>query len=169
MRTKGLFYSIKIKDRKRSETGILIAEGEDWILIKSLFIDYIMDGYKLINKRYIVSINRDEEDIFTEKVLRVNNRVDYDTRKIPLETKSLFKYLEKEQTVFDISTTSEDSIYIGKIQKLLVHSFYLKLLGTKGKWLDGSELFRMKSIRVISFDTDYIKSLLNFNKASSLT
>lgn len=165
MKEKGLFYSIKIKGREEKEFGILIDESEQWIYISSLYSDYIMDGYKIINKKYIISIERSERDIFTEKVLKANNRMSPDSLKIPLETNKLFSYLEKNQIVFDISTNREDSIYVGKVQKILPKSFYLKPLGTKGEWMNELYLFRMTTIRIISFDTDYVKSLLVFNES----
>ena len=43
---KGVFYSFKIKDRKRLESGILLVEGEDWVLISSIFSDYIVELLK---------------------------------------------------------------------------------------------------------------------------
>ncbi|MCD7972580.1 MAG: hypothetical protein LUG18_07910 [Candidatus Azobacteroides sp.] len=50
---KGQFYSFKIRGRKEKEKGILIEEGKEWILIKSLFTDYVIDGFKIINKKYV--------------------------------------------------------------------------------------------------------------------
>ncbi|NDV58954.1 hypothetical protein [Bacteroides sp. 519] len=164
MNKKGLFYTFRIKGRKRSESGIFIDEGTDWILIRSLFSDYLIDGYKIINKNYIVSVSRNEEDIFTEKVLKANNKDNYSVEKIPLETNSLFNYLKEQQIVFDISIHLENSTYVGKIKKILTHSFYLYLLSPKGEWLDEIDLFKKKSIRLISFNTDYIQSLLNYNR-----
>lgn len=166
MKEKGLFYSIKIKGRKEKEFGILLDESEQWIYISSLYSDYMIDGYKVINKKYVISMERSDGDVFTEKVLRANNRIISDFPKIPLETNMLFSYLEKNQVAFDISTDKEDSIFVGKVQKRLEKSFYLKPLGTKGEWMNELYLFRMGTIRIISFDTDYIKSLLAFNEKS---
>lgn len=99
---KGVFYSFKIKDRKRLESGILLVEGEDWVLLSSIFSDYIVDGYILINKKYITSIHRTEKEIFTEKVLKASNKTDIVPYiDIPhLSTDSLFKWLEDKHIVF---------------------------------------------------------------------
>ena len=72
----GLFYSIKIKKRKEKEYGVLIQEGKDWMLIKALFSDFILDGYKIINKKYIVSLEQTEDDLFVERVLKSNGKID---------------------------------------------------------------------------------------------
>jgi hypothetical protein len=71
---KGVFYSFKIKDRKRLESGILLVEGEDWGTDQQYFFDYIVDGYMLINKKYITSIHRTEKRMFTEKVLKASEK-----------------------------------------------------------------------------------------------
>lgn len=71
---KNKFYSFKIKDRKRVESGFLIEEGEEWYLIRYLFTDYMIDGYMLLNKNYVSKVNRDDKIIFTEKVLIGNEK-----------------------------------------------------------------------------------------------
>jgi len=47
-------YSFKIRGFVNKSRGIFLQEGEDWLLIKSLFTDYMLDGYRLLNKKYIL-------------------------------------------------------------------------------------------------------------------
>jgi len=162
---KDKLFSIEIKNRKQQEQGVLIEDGEEWILIRSLFSDYMIDGYVLLNKRYIKSINRDADDIFVEKVLRANDRLDIlQGLDIPLSTNILIEYLYKNQTVFQIDNKEENKCWIGKICGLTEKSIFLTILTPRGIWKNSYYTFRKNNIRIISFDTDYINSLLNYNK-----
>jgi|TARA_B110000908_G_C10074381_1_gene366583 hypothetical protein len=44
--------SYKIKGWKETETGIVISENEDWLLVNHI-VDYVLDGFKLYRKSYI--------------------------------------------------------------------------------------------------------------------
>ncbi len=164
---KGVFYSFKIKDRKRLESGILLVEGEDWVLISSIFSDYIVDGYMLINKKYITSIHRTEKEMFTEKVLKASDKTDIVPYiDIPhLSIDSLFKWLEDKHIVFQIDNRDENQCWIGKILDSTKKSIFLTPLTPKGEW-DKSlyYAFRKANIRIISFNSDYINSLMAYNK-----
>ena len=43
----------KIKGWREKETGLLIAENEEWVLVKHIPVDYMVDGYKLYQKKFI--------------------------------------------------------------------------------------------------------------------
>jgi len=162
---KGKLLSFKIKDRRQEERGILIADGEDWVFIHYLFSDYIIDGYRLLNKHYIKSINRNEEDIFIEKVLKANNKLDIpQSIETPFSTNLLLEWLHKTQTVFQIDNKEEDKCWIGKICRSTDKSIFLTNFTPRGTWENSYYIFRKNNIRIISFDTDYINSLLNYNK-----
>ena len=156
-------YSFYIKDRKNKIQGILLSEGDEWILIKNNF-DYILDGYLIINKQYLLECHIGEDEIFTEAVLLANNKLANIKRlDIPLTTKSLINYLYKEQIIFQIFLKDDSASYIGKISKVLNKSIYIEPLDTNGLWMNERFLFRTMYIRVIQFDIDYINSLLNYN------
>lgn len=162
---KGKLYSFKIKDRKKEEKGIVIANGEDWILLKHLFTDYIIDGYILLNKSYIKAINRDEDIIFIESVLKANNKINISKNlTLPLSIKLLFEWLSDNQIVFQIDNKDESMCWIGKIEDSTDKSIFLTNFTPKGTWKTSYYTFRKNNIRIISFDTDYINSLLNYNK-----
>lgn len=158
------FISIKIKNRKEKERGIFIQEGEDWILLQSLFTDFMVDGFKIISKNYILSIDRDEHDAFVEEVLISCDKLSIPGMTIPLKTYPLFEFLMTNQKTFQLFLNKENSSYIGNINKLLAKSFYLNPFGKKVGWLDYYLLFRMDFIRLLAIDTDYINSLLAYNK-----
>lgn len=43
----------KIAGWKEKETGLLISENEDWILVKHIPVDYVIDGFKLYRKKAV--------------------------------------------------------------------------------------------------------------------
>ena len=159
---KGQYYSFKIKYREQKEQGVVIADGENWILTKYIFSDYIVDGFMLFNKRYIKSIERGEDEIFFEKILKANNKINISNLSIPLSTDELLQWLEYNQIVFQIDPKDEDVCYIGRILKILDKSIRFKAISAKAVWLDGYDLYRINSLMMISFDTDYINSVITY-------
>jgi len=159
-------YTFKVKNRKEREQGIIVANGDEWLLIKHIFADYIVDGYMLLNKKYIEELNRTKEDEFIENVLRASNKIGVvQTIDIPLSTNLLLKWLEENQKVFQIQNSDETMCWIGKILSSTDKSIFLTPLSPKGIWQSSYYTFRKANIRMISFDSDYITSLLNYNKA----
>lgn len=156
-------YSIKIKSWEDTLSCIKINENNDWILIENL-IDYSIDGLGIINKKYIKSVCRAEKEILTEKILEANHRVKRDKIPIPLDTNSMIEYLYRNKVVFQISLKDDTYVFIGMIEKILKKSFYIKRINAKGIWMDSLMLFRIDHIRSLEFDTEYINSLLNYNK-----
>ena len=156
-------YSFKIKGFKNRLQGIFLQEGNDWVLIKSLVSDYMLDGYQVLNKKYIISIKQTESDIFTEKVLQANGKILSQNLNIPLSNTLLFDYFIKEKTVISVQTNKEDRVNIGYIDKLSDKSISLTPITPEGVWeYDKYYPFRKDFIRLIEFDTDYINSLVNY-------
>lgn len=156
-------YSVKIKYRKEEEQAIVITIGKDWILAKSVF-DYMIDGYILICKNYIQSITRGEKEVFWESVLKVNNKWSLQYIDVPLSTQELLNWLQETNTVFQIEPKDESVCYIGYILTILNKSIRFKPLSHKGIWLDGYDLYRITSLMLLKFDSDYINSLSTYNR-----
>jgi hypothetical protein len=163
---KNTLYSFKIKGFSNKLRGLFLQEGKDWVLVKTLFTDYMLDGYQLLNKKYILSINQSEDDIFTEKVLVANGKNNIEYISFPLSMFSLFEYLLKQNIVFSIQTNKEDRVNIGSIDKLSDKSIFITPINPKGIWEKSRYYtFRKEFIRIIEFDTDYINSLENYSKS----
>ena len=158
------FYSILLKGREEKIQGILEQEGKEWMLLRCVFSDYIMDGWRVINKRYIYSIVREESEVFTEKVLKASKKWrSTKKRQLPLSTDLLFDYLKNTCSIFAFSLNDEFITFVGKIQKLLPKSFYITPISPRGKWLNECNIFKKERVRVIDIDTDYINSLIAYN------
>lgn len=141
---------------------VVLAESVDWILANNLF-DYFIDGYALIPQKKIKEKICSEREQFTKKVLLANNQISSFTQfPIPLTTNELFAYFKKTESIIQICFKDESYVYIGKITKLLPHSFYLQTINTKGVWDKSENLIRYNSVYKIDFDTNYISSLTNY-------
>lgn len=163
----GEFYCIELNNYKAKIFGVFEKEGTDWILLKRLFSDFMLDGRSLISKKHLNKNYRGEKEIFKEKVLKASKKcASYNEVNISLNTISLFDWLYKEQKVFQISLSDSSICYIGKIDHFSEsrQTLYLKTLGTRGRWDEETMIFRISAIRIIEIDTDYIDSLLAFNK-----
>jgi len=159
-------YSFKIKDwSKYVGSGIKVLESDQWILLKSLN-DYLIDGWVLINKKYLTGIYREEKEILAEKVLNANKKLDnLKCPDIPLESHQLFIYFQENDIAMELSFKDNSYLYIGKVSRVLKKSIYLKLLNANGIWEEKEILIRMEFVRDIKFDTDYINSLLVYSNS----
>jgi hypothetical protein len=151
--------SIEFEDKKMIFSGFLIDYTEDWILIKNNPVDYILDGYIILKNKNIKSITRDENNQFTEKVIKLKGLKTNAEEIIPLkDLSSILNFLNDKYEVFQIATKSVKAVYLGKLIELNDEELIINFLETKGKF--GGELsFDPNKIRVIEFDTDYINSL----------
>ena len=154
-------YTIKVTGWKDDIQCIKIEDGIGWILYKRVY-DYTVDGILLINKRFIKSCIRTEKEIFTEDVLRANNKLILESVEIPLDTFSLFNNLYLQNKVFQVTLKDDSYVYIGKIEKIIKKSFYFRKINAKGRWVE-SIFLRMDFIRAIEFDSEYIISLLVYS------
>ena len=68
---KNKVYSVLMNEWDEEITGIFIAQGKKWILLKDNQNDFLVDGYRLIQKRNVQEIFREENEIFKEKILKI--------------------------------------------------------------------------------------------------
>lgn len=151
--------SIEFEDRKEIFSGFLIDYTDDWVLIKNNPVDFIIDGYVILKNKNIKSITRDEDNAFTESVIRLKGLKTNSDEIIPLrDLSSILTFITNKYDIFQIAKKSEKAVYLGKLIKLDDEELVIDFLETRGKF--GGELsFNPKKIRVIEFDTDYINSL----------
>ena len=51
--------------------GILLGLGSKWALLKYIPVDFVTDGYVLINTNYISTFDISDKDIFTDKIIKL--------------------------------------------------------------------------------------------------
>jgi hypothetical protein len=151
--------TLEFSDLKVSYSGFLLDFSEDWILIKSNPVDYILDGFVLLRNKNLESLIYDETNEFTEKVIRskkIKLTNDYIFPLSSLET--ILKFLNQKHGIFQLATKRTNAVYLGRLIEMTDSEIIIEFLNTKGEF-DGEIDFKSQKIRVIEFDTDYINSL----------
>jgi len=152
----------KIKRFKELVTGILISSGTHWSLVRLNVVDYVLDGFMLINKKYIVYEKEIEKSTILHKILSIKNKtgdmVPSLDKDILDEISMIYSYLEKSDLMIAVCLHREDVLYIGKIKDVGTKSFFLDSYDTE---LQKSGLMKIEfnKVRYIQIHTDYIDSL----------
>lgn len=148
---------IKIKRRPNIISGIKIQEGVSWLLIKYNPVDYVLDGYGLINKKFLqktISVNKND---IKYKILELKaqhlclDKYDLD------DTLALFSFLKENKTFIQVELESDDYCLIGVVHKINEKSFVLNEISTKGKFIK-LENIKYNTVRNIYLNNDYLKS-----------
>ncbi len=162
---------IKISRRSEILSGIALSEGQIWLFIKNNPVDYMLDGYSYVNKKYIKKIyipyqhSDFEHEIFRLKFcndIQEHNDL-HEKNKLNSYLKLMSSFLE-QQKIIEVELESDNYCLIGKINKVNEKSFVLNMIGTKGENL-GEVNIKLHSVRMINTETDYLNSLkLYFDK-----
>lgn len=161
---KGKLVSFKYRDRKEIFTGYLIDFNDDWTLIKYNPVDYVVDGYLLLKSDKILKYKRDEEEEFREKVLQAKNCIPTEQDNIPItDLAETLKIISDRFGAFKIEEKEDTECFIGRFVKMTKHDLYIQELDPHGKWVEINK-YKLQSIRPIEFDSDYINSLISYNK-----
>lgn len=154
---------IRLKGRKKKLImGIVLAYNDDWLLIKSNTVDYIIDGYQLIKIDKITTVERDENIVFIEEVLKAKH-IDFYSTPIVLK-ENIFQTLmdiDYKYGAFGVEFKDEDVCYIGKYMESEDGEYFaFEELSANGEWQEEIEEFRISKVYSIDFDGDYTQSLL---------
>lgn len=161
-------YLLYLKNWNEPIWGILNSEGKEWIFIKKITNDYLHDGYALVRRKKIKKIIRDSDVLFKENVLIAKGYMNSIlSSNIPMDSLSspLIWLCGDKKTVL-LSPKDEAVCYMGNILRVSKSLFYLQAMTSVGVW--EKELFRyiISDIVTIEYDTDYINSLLAYNRLS---
>lgn len=152
----------KIRRFKDLLTGILLDCGTKWSLIRYNAVDYVLDGYIFINKRYILYENEIGEGTIQHQILSLKSRTDYfhfnENTNILDDNNLLFSILKKEKELVAICLHCEDIIYVGRIKEVNLKSFALNTYDTELRQ-SGVMNLEFSKVRYIQIRTDYLNSL----------
>ncbi len=144
-----------------AEQGLLIAENTEWVLVKHIPTDYLVDGYRLYKKDLIEErINTDEEKQI-EKVLKLKgigtnlpNNFEFSN------TIGLLQWIEKNYGIFEFQDDDEDELVYGKVNKVIGNKLVIKMINADGTIeKDYNYEYDINDIRIITFASDYNLSL----------
>jgi hypothetical protein len=155
----GELISVKFSDRKEPIYGFVIDYNNDWTLMRYNPVDYVLDGYIIFKHKNIEGFRRSADEKFREKVIKLKGLEPTKNDVIPItDLATILEYLTTKFGVFQFQTKSETACYLGKLKSIDSKKLVIDYLNPKGKW-DKQMTFRPGDIRVIEFETDYIKSL----------
>lgn len=151
----------KIDRWKEKETGLLLAENEDCILVKHIPVDYVVDGYKVYFKKHIISrecLKKEEkvELVLSLKKVKTTKPKEFKFGK-PLE---LLKWVEKKYGLFEFQDESETELFYGTINSVSKNSLVINMIKSDGTIEYNYDYeFNLRKIRSITFLTDYFDSI----------
>ena len=161
------FYRFKIKGWRGRISGMVLAQDKQWILIHFNPTDFLLDGFKLLRRDHIASAKRSKAALRKELVTKLKN-LDLPNHWKNLNTTSTPELLKSVEQRFGLIQfeDSDDEILIGRIKMVANDSFNIDYLDRKGHWTrDYDDVFSLEAIDVITFETDYLKSLKLLSQA----
>lgn len=153
--------SFKIKGWKEGVIGVLIEENDDWVLIGDISSDYHVDGFALLRKS---KIKKRETKAWEEQVALVLSLQKYEPslrKGFKFGTvKSMLTWIEKSYGLFAFQDKLEESMEVGTMEDLKGNVLGLNFLMTDGRYdEDFIYDYKVKQIRKISFDSQYLNAL----------
>lgn len=151
----------KIKGWKEKQIGLLVSENADWILVKYIPADYIIDGYKLYNKKFVKK-RKAPKNKKIELVLRLKNieLTNPDTFEFG-NVLDILTWSEKKYGLFEFQDESEKELFYGKLNQIIEKDFIIDMIKAGGKIEKNYDYqFSSKKIRAIGFETDYFNSVV---------
>jgi hypothetical protein len=151
----------KIKGWREEEKGLLINENNEWILIKHIPADYIIDGYKLYRKMFIQKRKHTKKEARTERVLMLKG-IEEDGPagfqfKDVVET---LKWSQQTYGLFEFQDQNQTELFYGTINHIKDNLLIIDMIKANGKEKKAFNYdFGLDEIRVITFETDYFESI----------
>ena len=145
--------------------GLWLAENEDWLLLRQIPVDYVVDGYLLLAKEHIVSRKPKRDRKQVEQILKLKGI----KAELPLgfrffKTVEMLRWVEQKYSLIEFAD-EEETTFLGWIHKVDATHIWIDFLTPKGT-LDASngedKPFVISEIQFIRFDTDYFNSLKMF-------
>ncbi len=153
--------SYKIKGWKEEETGILVAENKDWVLTKHIPVDYVVDGYKLYQKKHLKKRTTKAEEKQLAKVLKLK-KIKLDIPKqLPFERViDVLKWSEKKYGLFEFQDADQSLLFYGNLREKSKKHFMINMIDPDGRIEKDFEFqFNYKDIRSITFGSNYFNTI----------
>ena len=151
---------IKLSRQKHTLLGIKLIDNDSWIILNDNPGDYILDGYRFVNKRFIKRETKLADDNIKNKILNLKYQSDIikPLEAIPLNNyKILFSYLKEQGVLVEVTLETDEYILIGKIVDVFEKSFVLEKISTSAI-IFGKENLKFSLVRCVAMKTDYLRS-----------
>jgi hypothetical protein len=155
-----LTFRFDYSDGTVDYSGYLIDFNDDWTLLKYNTVDYLVDGYIILNNKYIDKFKRDDSEKFKQRILDLKGQKPRDKERIPIaDIKTILDYLTNKFGLFQFNMKTNKTCWLGTVNKITGTNLKIDYLTPKGTWTKTMPPFKLGNIRTIEFDTDYINSL----------
>lgn len=152
---------LKIADWEDEATGLLIAENEEWLLVRHIPVDYVVDGYKLYRKEFIEKRTHTSKEVPVERVLRLKGvgeekPVDFNFGDVG----AMLKWCEEKYGLFEFQDFDQTQLFYGRINSMAEGILVIDMIKANGEEEKAYDYdFELDEIRVITFETDYFDSI----------
>lgn len=103
---------------ENSETGLLVKENEDWILVRHIPVDYMIDGYRLYKKEFIEKRIRTKKEKQIERVLGLKQVEVKGPNNFGFgDTIGLLEWVEKKYELFEFQDDDETELFLWENKK----------------------------------------------------
>lgn len=157
-----LVESYKIKGWKNQPCGLFVDENEDWILIRNIEVDYMLDGYLLINKNHLEKRTTKGEEKRIKKVLKLKNEKAVAPSGFKFKSAlGMMLWSEKVNGLIEFNDKEEGQTFYSYLNRYSKKSFIIDLVDVDGNLdEDFPYEFQFKKIRTIGFGSDYYNSIV---------
>lgn len=155
-----MIETYKINGWEDDETGMLLYENDNWILVKHIPMDYQIDGFKIYRKNWVESRNSGEKEAQIERVLKLK-KVSPEIPDIKLNSpQEILTQIESKYGLFEFQDDDGDELFYGKLDKIDDDDFTINMIDSTGEIIESYEFdFSFEEIRSITFETDYFESI----------
>jgi hypothetical protein len=144
------------------QVGLWLAENEEWLLLRQIPVDYVVDGYLLLAKAHIISRKPAKYRVQTEQILKLKGiKAEAPVGFQLSDTIEMLRWIEQHYGLFEFAD-EEETIFLGWVSKADPVHFWIDFLTPRGT-LDASDEedkpFLISEVQFIRFDTDYANFL----------
>ena len=141
--------------------GVLLGEGVQWVVTKDNTVDYVLDGIRFSNKKYIINQhvihNEIKSAIFPLKYTEWEKDMDTVSHLNLDDMQSFFLGLQ-HRTLIEVGLHDNSIIYVGNVSNVLKKSFILSTIDVNAND-SGPMLVNYDKVRYIKIDSDYLNAL----------
>ncbi len=151
----------EIQDWEEPQTGLLLAENEEWVLVKHIPVDFVVDGYKLYKKQFILSRSNGAEEQLIARVLKLKNETTALPERFEFQaTADVLRWSQREFDLFEFQDEDETELFYGRINRLEKSDLIIDMVLSDGTLeIDYDIVFDISAIRAITFGSDYFNSI----------
>ncbi|MBF9239119.1 hypothetical protein I2I05_17075 [Hymenobacter sp. BT683] len=153
---------VQLAGWEADEVGLWLAEDNDWLLLRSIPNDYMIDGYVLVVKEHIVSRKPHRDRKQVEQVLKLKGiQPEVPSNFSFLELVDMMRWVEHQYGLVEF-TDKEDCTFFGWVNEADAVHLWMDTLSsncTVAVRDNDNPPFVLSEIQLLRFDADYFNSL----------